>query len=48
MDPDEIMLNTEESMEKAFDYLQHEFAAVRTGKARLGWWKTSMWKRTDR
>jgi ribosome recycling factor len=33
MDPDEIMLNTEESMEKAFDYLQHEFAAVRTGKA---------------
>ena len=36
MDPDEIMLNTEESMEKAFDYLQHEFAAVRTGKASPG------------
>ena len=36
MDPDEIMLNTEESMEKAFEYLQHEFAAVRTGKASPG------------
>jgi ribosome recycling factor len=36
MDPDEIMLNTEESMEKAFDYLQHELAAVRTGKASPG------------
>ena len=33
MDPDEIMLTTEESMEKAVDYMTHEFAAVRTGKA---------------
>lgn len=33
MDSDEIMLNTEESMEKAVDYLTHEFAAIRTGKA---------------
>ena len=33
MDPDEIMLETEAAMEKGFDYLQHEFAAVRTGKA---------------
>jgi ribosome recycling factor len=33
MDPDEILLNTEEGMEKAADYLTHEFASVRTGKA---------------
>jgi ribosome recycling factor len=33
MDPDEILLNTEESMEKAAGYMSHEFAAVRTGKA---------------
>jgi ribosome recycling factor len=33
MDPDEILLETEASMEKAFDYMTHEFAAVRTGKA---------------
>jgi len=33
MDPDEIMLNTEEAMEKAAGYLQHEMASVRTGKA---------------
>jgi ribosome recycling factor len=33
MDPDEILLETEEAMEKAFDYLNHEFSAVRTGKA---------------
>ena len=26
-------METEEAMEKAFDYMQHEFAAVRTGKA---------------
>lgn len=32
-DPDEILLDTESSMEKAFEYVQHEFAAVRTGKA---------------
>ena len=33
MDPDEIMLNTEEAMEKAAGYLQHEMSSVRTGKA---------------
>jgi len=33
MDPDEIMFNTEEGMEKAVGYLTHEFASVRTGKA---------------
>jgi len=33
MDPDEILLETESAMEKAFEYLTHEFAAVRTGKA---------------
>src|SRR6187431_828878 len=33
MDPDEILLETETSMEKAVDYMNHEFAAVRTGKA---------------
>ena len=33
MDPDEILLETEGAMEKGFEYLQHEFAAVRTGKA---------------
>ena len=33
MDPDEIMLDTEAAMEKGFDYLRHEFASVRTGKA---------------
>ena len=33
MDPDEILLETEEAMEKAFDYMNHEFSAVRTGKA---------------
>lgn len=33
MDPDEILLEAESAMEKAFDYLTHEFAAVRTGKA---------------
>jgi ribosome recycling factor len=33
MDPDEILLETEASMEKAVDYMNHEFAAVRTGKA---------------
>ncbi len=33
MDPDEILLETEASMEKAFDYMSHEFSAVRTGKA---------------
>ncbi len=33
MEPDEILLETEAAMEKAFDYMSHEFAAVRTGKA---------------
>jgi len=33
MDPDEIMLEAETAMEKGFEYLQHEFASVRTGKA---------------
>jgi ribosome recycling factor len=33
MDPDEILLETEGAMEKAFEYMQHEFSAVRTGKA---------------
>ncbi|MDB6152016.1 MAG: ribosome recycling factor [Chthoniobacteraceae bacterium] len=33
MDPDEIILETEATMEKGFDYMTHEFAAVRTGKA---------------
>ncbi len=33
MDPDEIMLDAEAAMEKGFDYLQHEFSSVRTGKA---------------
>jgi ribosome recycling factor len=33
MDPDETLLETEEAMEKAIDYLQHEFSGVRTGKA---------------
>src|SRR5262245_360329 len=33
MDPDEVLLDTEASMEKGFDYLTHEFSAVRTGKA---------------
>jgi len=33
MDPDETILETEAAMEKAFDYMTHEFAAVRTGKA---------------
>jgi len=33
MDAEELMLETEESMNKAVDYLSHEFATVRTGKA---------------
>jgi ribosome recycling factor len=31
--PEEIIFETEASMEKAFEYMQHEFASVRTGKA---------------
>ncbi len=33
LDPDEIMMNAEESMEKAVDYMTNEFSAIRTGKA---------------
>lgn len=33
MDPEEILMNTEEGMEKAAEYMSHEFASVRTGKA---------------
>jgi ribosome recycling factor len=33
MDPDEVLLETEAAMEKAVDYMTHEFATVRTGKA---------------
>lgn len=33
MSSDEILLETEASMEKAVDYMTHEFATVRTGKA---------------
>src|SRR5437867_5275688 len=33
MSKDDILLEAEMSMEKSVDYLMHEFAAVRTGKA---------------
>ena len=33
MDPDDILLETEEAMEKAYEYMTHEFASIRTGKA---------------
>ena len=33
MDPDEILLDAEATMEKGVEYMSHEFAAVRTGKA---------------
>lgn len=33
MDPDDILLETEGAMEKAYEYMTHEFSAVRTGKA---------------
>jgi len=33
MDRDDILLETEMSMEKSVDYLVHEFSSVRTGKA---------------
>ena len=33
MDPDTIMLETDDAMEKAFGYMAHEFNTVRTGKA---------------
>ncbi|HEY8901992.1 MAG TPA: ribosome recycling factor [Chthoniobacterales bacterium] len=33
MDLDEIMLEAEEAMEKAVEFMTHEFASIRTGKA---------------
>src|SRR5579864_3568836 len=33
MTPDEILLETEAAMDKAVEYMIHEFATVRTGKA---------------
>src|SRR5436305_9651236 len=36
MSRDDILLETEMSMEKNLDYMVHEFAAVRTGKASPG------------
>src|SRR5271156_1329662 len=33
MTPDEITFETEAAMEKAVDYMTHEFSGVRTGKA---------------
>jgi ribosome recycling factor len=33
MSPEEILFETEASMEKSVDYMTHEFASVRTGKA---------------
>jgi ribosome recycling factor len=33
MKSDEILLETEEAMEKSVDYMNHEFASLRTGKA---------------
>jgi ribosome recycling factor len=32
-DPDTILLTTEESMEKALEYLKHEMRGIRTGRA---------------
>jgi ribosome recycling factor len=32
-DPDTILLEAEESMDKALDYLQHELRGIRTGRA---------------
>ncbi|QJE97590.1 ribosome recycling factor [Luteolibacter luteus] len=36
MDPETAILETEDAMEKAVEYLLHEFATVRTGKASPG------------
>src|SRR5437660_5200118 len=36
MSRDDILLEAEMSMEKSVDYMTHEFAAVRTGKASPG------------
>ena len=35
-DPDTILLEAEESMEKAVDYLKHEFQGLRAGRASTG------------
>jgi len=36
MTSDEILLETEEAMEKSVEYMHHEFASLRTGKASPG------------
>jgi len=36
MDPDTVQLETEEAMHKSVEYMIHEFAGVRTGKASPG------------
>jgi ribosome recycling factor len=36
MTPDEILLETEEAMEKGVEYMNHEFSSLRTGKASPG------------
>lgn len=33
MDPETLLLEIEEAMEKSVDYMRHEFSGVRTGKA---------------
>jgi ribosome recycling factor len=48
MSRDDILLEAEMSMEKSVDYMVHEFAAVRTGKASPGLVKTWMSRPTDR
>jgi len=36
MDVDQVLLETEEAMDKAVEFLQHEFSTLRTGKASPG------------
>jgi len=48
MSRDDILLEAEMSMEKSVDYMTHEFAAVRTGKASPGSSRTSMLQHMDR
>ncbi len=36
MDTDEVLLETEEAMEKSLEFMAHEFGAIRTGKAQPG------------
>ena len=33
MDPDTFLLETEDAMDKASDFVSHEMATIRTGKA---------------